>query len=156
MLVLIVDQISKYVIVDAFTLYESMPVFPGFNLTYVQNTGAAFSFLSDAGGWQRWLFISLSSVVSIGLIIWIYTLPVTWRWLSAALALILGGAVGNLVDRIAYGYVIDFMDVYYDKWHWPAFNIADSAISVGVVMLIIDTFWFNHVCMGRHSGDIRK
>lgn len=156
MLVLVLDQISKYWIVDAFTLYESMPLFSGLNITYVQNTGAAFSFLSSAGGWQRWLFIALSSGVSIGLVVWIYTLPVTWRWLAASLAFILGGAVGNLTDRVLHGYVIDFIDVYYDKWHFPAFNIADSAISVGVVMLIIDTFWFDNVCMGRHGNSIKK
>lgn len=156
MLVLILDQASKYWIVDVFALYESVSVLPGLNITYVQNTGAAFSFLSDAAGWQRWLFITLSSAVSIGLIVWIYTLPVTWRWLAAALALILGGAVGNLIDRIIHGYVIDFIDVYYGKWHFPAFNIADSAISIGVVMLIIDTFWFDNVCMGRHGGTIKK
>lgn len=155
-LVLILDQISKYYIVHSFTLYESLNLLPGLNFTYVHNTGAAFSFLSDAGGWQRWLFILLSSGVSIGLLIWMYSLPVTWRWLAVALALVLGGALGNLVDRIMYGYVIDFIDVYYQGWHWPAFNIADSAISIGVVMLIIDTFWFEHACMGRHNGNVKK
>ena len=155
-LVLILDQISKYYIVNSFILYESLYLFPGLNFTYVHNTGAAFSFLSNAGGWQRWLFIALSSAVSIGLLMWIYNLPVTWRWLAASLALVLGGALGNLVDRIIFGYVIDFIDVYYRGWHWPAFNIADSAISIGVVMLIIDTFWFEHASMGRHNGDVKK
>lgn len=154
-LIVILDQITKIAIVDAFLLHESVAVFPGLNITYVQNPGAAFSFLSDAGGWQRWLFIALSSIVSIGLIIWLYTLPVTWRWLAAALALVLGGAIGNLIDRVLYGYVIDFIDVYYQDWHWPAFNVADSAISIGVIMLIIDTFWFDHVCMGRHGGNVK-
>lgn len=111
-LVLVLDQISKYYIAHTFTLFESVNLFPGLNFTYVHNTGAAFSFLSSAGGWQRWLFITLSSLVSIGLVYWIYTLPVTWRWLAAALSLVLGGAVGNLVDRILFGYVIDFIDVY--------------------------------------------
>lgn len=155
-LILILDQLSKYYIVHSFALYESLQVLPGLNITYVQNTGAAFSFLSDAGGWQRWFFIVLSGGVSIGLIIWIYTLPVTWRWLAVALALVLGGALGNLLDRVMFGYVIDFIDVYYQKWHWPAFNVADSAISIGVVMLIIDTFWFDRASMGRHSGNIKK
>jgi signal peptidase II len=155
-LVLVLDQISKYYIAQSFTLYESIQLFPGLNFTYVHNTGAAFSFLSDAGGWQRWLFIVLSSGVSIRLILWIKSLPVTWRWLAAALALVLGGAIGNLVDRVLYGYVIDFIDVYYQGWHWPAFNIADSAISIGVVMLIIDTFWFDNASMGRHNGDVKK
>lgn len=155
-LIVVLDQISKYYIADTFVLFESMNLFPGLNITYVHNTGAAFSFLSSAGGWQRWLFIGLSSVVSIGLVYWIYTLPVTWRWLAVALALVLGGAVGNLIDRVMLGYVIDFIDVYYDKWHFPAFNVADSAISVGVVMLIIDTFWFDNINMGRHGRHVKK
>jgi signal peptidase II len=155
-LVLILDQLTKFYIIETFALYESLHIMPGLNITYVQNTGAAFSFLSDAGGWQRWFFIVLSSGVSVALLIWIYRLPVTWRWLAAALALVLGGAIGNLIDRIMYGYVIDFIDVYYQNWHWPAFNVADSAISIGVVMLIIDTFWFDRACMGRHSGSIKK
>lgn len=156
LLIVILDQLTKVAIVETFTLYESLHILPGLNITYVQNTGAAFSFLSNAGGWQRWFFILLSSGVSVALFIWIYRLPVTWRWLAAALALVLGGAIGNLIDRILYGYVIDFIDVYYQNWHWPAFNVADSSISIGVVMLIIDTFWFDRACMGRHSGSIKK
>ncbi len=153
--VVIADQLSKSYITATFDLHESLELFPFLDITYVQNTGAAFSFLRDAGGWQRWFFILLSSGVSIGLMVWIHTLPVTWRWLSIALSLVLGGALGNLVDRIRLGYVIDFIDFYYRTWHFPAFNVADSAISIGVVMLIIDSFWFNHASMGRHGSNIK-
>jgi len=155
-LVLILDQLSKFYISHEFRLYESLQIIPGVNITYVQNTGAAFSFLRDAGGWQRWFFIAVSSGVSLTLIIWLYKLPGTRRWMAIALSLVLGGAVGNLTDRILYGYVIDFVDVYYQKWHWPAFNVADSAISIGVIMLIIDTFWFDYASVSMHSGEHRK
>ncbi|MGK0297491.1 MAG: signal peptidase II [Gammaproteobacteria bacterium] len=155
-IIVIFDQITKYYISQQFELYESIQLLPGINFTYVHNTGAAFSFLSDAGGWQRWLFISLSSGISLLLIFWLKKQPSTGIWLAIALALILGGAVGNLIDRILLSYVIDFVDVYYDKWHWPAFNVADSAISIGVVMLIIDSFWFDQARVSTHSGHIKK
>jgi signal peptidase II len=154
--IMIIDQVTKFYISQQFELYESIQVIPGINFTYVHNTGAAFSFLSDAGGWQRWLFISLSSGISILLIFWLKKQPSTGIWLAIALALILGGAVGNLIDRIFLSYVIDFVDVYYDKWHWPVFNVADSAISIGVVMLIIDSFWFDQARVSTHSGYIKK
>lgn len=156
LLVVILDQLTKYFIVQEFRLHESVPIFPGLNLIYVRNTGAAFSFLQDAGGWQRWFFIILSSGVSIALVVWLKNLSSTRIWLAVALALVLGGAVGNLVDRVLLGYVVDFIDVYYGRWHWPAFNVADSAISVGVVMLIIDSFWFDRASMTTHSGGVKK
>jgi signal peptidase II len=121
-------------------LYESIALVPSFQLTYVHNSGAAFSFLSDAGGWQRWFFIALSSVVSVLISIWLVRLPTGLRWQAAGLALVLGGAVGNLVDRVLYGYVIDFLDIYYRSWHWPAFNVADAAITIGAVILLVDSF----------------
>ena len=124
-------------------MYQAVPVFPGFNLTLMHNTGAAFSFLSQAGGWQRWFFIGLASMISIAIIIWMSSLTASQRWLSVALAFVLGGALGNLWDRINLGYVIDFIEVYFDKYYWPAFNVADSAITIGAIMLIIDVFWFN-------------
>ena len=156
LLVVVLDQLTKYLIVQRFQLYESIPLFPGLNLIYVHNTGAAFSFLQDAGGWQRWFFIFLSSAISVALVAWLRNLSVNRTWLAVALALVLGGAVGNLIDRIYLGYVIDFIDVYVDRWHWPAFNVADSAISVGIVMLIIDSFWFDRASIGTHSGDVKK
>ena len=155
-IIVIFDQVTKYYISQQFELYESIQLIAGLNLTYVHNTGAAFSFLSDAGGWQRWLFISLSSGVSLLLVFWLKKQPSTDIWLAIALALILGGAVGNLIDRIFLSYVIDFIDVYYEKWHWPAFNVADSAISIGVGMLIIDSFWFDQARVSTHSGYIKK
>ena len=138
LVVLAVDQATK--LWAAGTLDYGMPVtvLPFFNLTLVHNTGAAFSFLADAGGWQRIFFIVVSGVVSLVLVAWLWRLPRDARLLGIALALVLGGAVGNLVDRIAYGYVIDFLDFHATGWHWPAFNVADSAISCGVVLLLAD------------------
>jgi signal peptidase II len=118
-----------------------MPVMPFLNITYVHNTGAAFSFLSSAGGWQRWFFVVIAVVAVVILTVWLKRLEPDEGWLALSLSLILGGAIGNLYDRIAYGYVIDFLDTYYQQWHWPVFNIADSAISVGVVILLLDTFF---------------
>ncbi len=143
LLVIVCDQISKYAATKFLLYHQAENLFAGLNLTLVHNTGAAFSFLSEAGGWQRWFFVVLGSGVSIGLIYWLSSLPRQRRFLAAALALVLGGALGNLWDRIDPGYVIDFIDVYYGKWHWPAFNIADSAISVGAALLIIDAIWFD-------------
>lgn len=136
--VVTLDQASKLLVDSWMQLNHSIELIPSFQLTYLRNRGAAFSFLSDAGGWQRWFFISLSVVASVAISIWLRRLPQGRHWEAAAWALVLGGALGNLIDRIAYGYVIDFLDVYYGDWHWPAFNIADSAITIGVVMLLID------------------
>jgi signal peptidase II len=108
-------------------------------LTYVHNTGAAFSFLSDAGGWQRWLFAALAIIISGVLAVWLARLQKHETLLAVALSLVLGGAIGNLIDRVAYGYVIDFLDVYYQDWHWPAFNIADSAITLGVILMLAES-----------------
>ena len=111
---------------------------PFVNLTLTHNTGAAFSLLHRAGGWQRWLFAALAVVVSIAIVIWLKRLPRNARWTAAGLALVLGGALGNLWDRLAHGYVVDFIDFYYGEWHWPAFNVADSAITLGAVMLVAE------------------
>jgi signal peptidase II len=140
LLTLLMDQGSKLAVSSSMRLYESIAVFPYFDLTYVHNTGAAFSFLSDAGGWQRWLFAALAIIISAVLSVWLARLQKHETLLAIALALVLGGAIGNLIDRLAYGYVIDFLDVYYNNWHWPAFNIADSAISVGVFLLLLESF----------------
>ena len=140
LLVFCLDQVTKLWVVANFDLYESIQVIPQLNFTYVHNTGAAFSFLSSAGGWQRWFFVAVAVIASIALSVWLARLKTSERWMAITLSLILGGAVGNLFDRIAYAYVIDFIDVYYQTWHWPVFNIADCAISVGVTMMLIDTF----------------
>ena len=125
-LLLGLDQASKLAVDKSFALYESVAVMPFFNLTYVHNTGAAFSFLSEAGGWQRWFFAALAIIMSTIMTLWLTRLKAHETLLAVSLSLILGGAMGNLIDRLAYGYVIDFLDVYYQTWHWPAFNIADS------------------------------
>lgn len=136
--VIVLDQSTKLMIDASMELYETIELIPFFQLTYLRNQGAAFSFLSQAGGWQRWFFIILSIAASTGISIWLKRLRSDQRWEAVAWALILGGALGNLIDRIAYGYVIDFLDVFYRDWHWPAFNMADSAITVGVIMLMLD------------------
>ena len=141
LLVLILDQWTKQMASAKLIYGERIAVIPDyFNITLLHNPGAAFSFLSDAGGWQRWFFTSVAFVVSIALIVWLARLPKYNRWLAIALTLILGGAIGNLWDRVLLGYVVDFIQVYYQEWYWPAFNIADSAISIGAVMLLIDAF----------------
>jgi signal peptidase II len=139
-LALVLDQASKIAVDSSMRLYESIPLLPWFNLTYVHNTGAAFSFLAQAGGWQRWLFAGLALIISVAIMIWITRLKQHEVLLAVALSLVLGGAAGNLIDRVAYGYVIDFLDVYYKNWHWPAFNIADSAICIGVFLLLLESF----------------
>jgi signal peptidase II len=140
LLAVILDQASKLAITGSMQLYQSIAVMPFFNLTYVRNTGAAFSFLSEAGGWQRWFFAGLAVVISAVIAVWLARLKPGETLLAAALSLVLGGAIGNLIDRLAYGYVIDFLDVYYQDWHWPAFNIADSAITLGVVLMLAESF----------------
>jgi len=111
---------------------------PFLALRKAYNYGAAFSFLGDASGWQRWFFIILALVVIAVLIAWLNRLPAEDLRARVALVLILGGAAGNVIDRLVYGYVIDFIDVFYGSWHWPTFNIADSAISVGAALLLLD------------------
>ena len=147
-LVVALDQISKFIATHALQLHLPVAVLPGFNLMLTHNAGAAFSLLSQAGGWQRWFFILLAITVCIAIVIWLRNLSPRRRWMACCLALILGGALGNLSDRIIFGYVIDFIDVYYHNLHWPAFNVADSAITLGAIMLIIDSFWFNEEKMG--------
>ena len=137
-LAVILDQISKQVANAQLVLHHSLAIFPGFNFTLIYNEGAAFSFLSNAGGWQRWFFTILSIVISGVLFVWLKKLDHSKRMLAAGLAFILGGAIGNLIDRIVYGHVIDFIDVYYKSYHWPAFNLADSAITLGAALLILD------------------
>jgi len=139
-LVIVLDQITKAIAESALDYRVPVNVFTGLNMTLVYNRGAAFSFLSDAGGWQRWFFMALSMIISIALVYWLRTVDRNRKYLAWGLALILGGAIGNLIDRSLYGHVIDFIDVYYSAWHWPAFNIADSAITLGAGLLILDMF----------------
>jgi len=137
-LVIVLDQYSKWLVLQHFELYESLRLSSWFNLTLAYNTGAAFSFLNDAGGWQRWLFVVLAVVITGVLLVWLQRAR-HLRLQALALALVIGGAIGNVIDRIRLGHVIDFIDWHYRDWHWPVFNLADSAISVGVVLLIADS-----------------
>ena len=135
--VLLADQFTKILILGYYQLGDSTVVTGFFNVVRVHNTGAAFSFLSDASGWQRWLFVGIGAMAMV-LIVWMLRSNPTQRLFSAALALILGGAVGNVLDRLLYGYVVDFIDVHWAGWHFPAFNVADSAITLGAAALILD------------------
>ncbi|MBT7410452.1 MAG: lipoprotein signal peptidase [Methylococcales bacterium] len=132
------DQITKYM--AEFHLNETIVVNPFFNIVLAHNEGAAFSILSDAGGWQRWFFIVLASLVSIVLIVWLKKIPLNEKWQAISLAMIIGGAIGNVIDRSIYGYVIDFIQVHYQDWYWPAFNVADSVITMGVVLMLLDEY----------------
>ena len=140
LIVLVLDQLTKTWVIAEFYLGQREIITSFFNLVHVHNYGAAFSFLSDAGGWQRWFFAALSAVVSAVIVVWISRLPKT-RWIeSLALALILGGALGNLYDRLVLGYVVDFLDFHWSGSHFPAFNVADSGITMGAILLILDMF----------------
>ena len=139
LVVVVVDQLTKYIASTSLEMYQPIAVMPMFNWTLMHNPGAAFSFLADQPGWQRWFFAAVAIIVSIVIFVWIKRLEQHEKWQAIALALILGGAVGNVIDRIWLGYVVDFIQVYYQQWYWPAFNIADSAISIGVVMIIIES-----------------
>lgn len=138
-IVIIADQLSKLYFNQQLQLGQSIDLLPVLKWTLAYNYGAAFSFLHDAGGWQRWFFAIIAIVVSSMLIIWLVKLDKTAKFLAFALAFLLGGAIGNVYDRISYGYVIDFIHVYYQNWHFPIFNIADCAITVGAIMLVIDS-----------------
>jgi signal peptidase II len=137
-IVIALDQLTKHIVLAMLQPYAPVPMIPGLlNWTLAFNTGAAFSFLHDAGGWQRWLFSVLAIVVCSVLVVWLRRLPRTeWRT-ALPLALVIGGALGNLIDRVRFGRVTDFIEVYHQQWSWPAFNVADSAISVGAVLLIV-------------------
>ena len=135
--VLLLDQITKHWVSASLTYGDPVVFTPFFNFTLLHNPGAAFSFLSEAGGWQRWFFTAVAALVSVVIVIWIARVAQR-RWEALALALILGGAIGNLYDRVLLGHVVDFIVVHYKEYYWPAFNIADSAITVGAALLIID------------------
>ena len=140
-LAIVIDQWTKTIASAHLTYADPVPVLPFLNWTLLHNYGAAFSFLSDAGGWQHYLFTGLAGVVSIIFVIWLMRMPKSTIVLPMAIALILGGAIGNLIDRVTLGYVVDFIHVFYQNHHFPAFNIADSAITLGTILLLIDTFF---------------
>ena len=134
---LVLDQITKQLVVNSFDLYESMNILPFFDLRYVQNPGAAFSFLADQDGW---FFTIIAAVASVVFFVWLAKTPKTHVLLSIALAFMLSGAMGNLIDRALFGYVIDMLDFHIAGKHWPVFNIADSAIFIGAALMILDSF----------------
>jgi signal peptidase II len=135
---IVLDQLSKAAITRHFVYGESWPVTSFFNLVLAHNAGAAFSFLSDAGGWQRWFFSAVALVASIWMV-WMLRRHIQEKLFCLSLALILAGALGNLIDRVRYGYVVDFLDFYWETYHFPAFNVADSAITCGAVLLLWDS-----------------
>ncbi len=144
-LTVVLDQLTKKIAEAELVLHKALAVFPGFNFTLMYNKGAAFSFLSDAGGWQRIFFVIISSVISIFLFFWLKQISGDDKQknnllLQIAITFILGGAIGNLIDRALTGQVVDFIQVYYASYYFPAFNIADSAITLGAGLLILDMF----------------
>lgn len=139
-LVLGLDQITKLLANAYLHPYELVPVLPLLALRLMFNEGAAFSLLAGAGGWQRWFFTLVAVVISLVIVVWLRRLGREEKWMAAALAMILGGALGNMVDRLVYGHVIDFIFVYHGDWYWPAFNVADSAITVGAGLVLLDHF----------------
>ena len=142
LVVVALDQLAKLAILDGLPYGgPGINVLPFFNIVHVYNTGAAFSFLADSAGWQRWLFALIAVVVSAVLVVWLKRLQAHEHWLALGLALVLGGALGNLFDRVVYGHVIDFILVHWQqRWYFPAFNLADSAITLGAILLALDMF----------------
>jgi signal peptidase II len=138
--VIVLDQATKFLVTRFLALYERVEVLPVLDFTLLHNTGAAFSLLAGASGWQRWFFIGLACVVSAVLVVWIWRTPRGEKLLPLALSLILGGAIGNVIDRVVHGYVVDFIHAHWGGAYFPAFNIADSAITVGAALLILDAF----------------
>jgi signal peptidase II len=140
--VVVADQVSKAMIVASFELYDRVQLLPVFGITRLHNTGAAFSFLASAGGWQRWFFITIAVVVTTLVCVWLRRMPRRGQgWLAASLALIVGGAIGNVIDRVFHGHVVDFLSFHWDRWFFPAFNVADAAITVGAVILLIESLF---------------
>lgn len=156
LVVIVVDQLTKYIASTSLDMYQPIAVMPMFNWTLMHNPGAAFSFLANESGWQRWFFAVIAVVVSIVIFIWIKKLEQHEKWQAIALALILGGAIGNVIDRIWLGYVVDFIQVYYQQWYWPAFNIADSAISIGVAMIIIESIREYRAERQNNKSELKK
>ena len=141
LIVVALDQLTKWYVVGHFELYEIRPVGPFLDLTRLHNEGAAFGLLAEAGGWQRWFFLGLAGAIGIAILAWLRSLPARGQyWLAIGLALILGGALGNAWDRFLDGYVVDYLHFHWNEAYFPAFNVADIAITTGAFMLIIDAF----------------
>ncbi len=140
LLVVVLDQVAKQIAETQLIPHQTVNLFPYFGWYLTYNTGAAFSFLADAGGWQRWLFTAIAIVISVVIVQWIRKLPAEESLTAASLCLILGGAIGNLIDRVYLGHVIDYIQVWLGSYPFPAFNIADASISVGAALLILSSF----------------
>lgn len=144
LVIVVADQLTKWAIVEWVPLYDRVPLNSFINLTHQKNSGAAFSFLANAGGWQRWFFVVLATAVSAVIAVWLWRIRTEGPLvLMAGLSLVLGGAVGNLIDRARLGYVTDFIQVWFGNWAFPSFNVADSAITVGAALLIIDALFLS-------------
>ncbi|WP_296127222.1 signal peptidase II [Pseudomonas sp. Ga0074129] len=142
LVIFVVDQASKFWFDNNLTMYQQIVIIPDyFSWTLLYNTGAAFSFLADAAGWQRWFFAAVAVGVSVVLVVWLKRLKPEETWLALALAMVLGGALGNLVDRVVFGHVVDFILLHWhQQWYFPAFNVADMAITGGAILLALDMF----------------
>lgn len=156
-LVVLLDQLTKWAVLKWIPLYDKVPLNSFINITHQQNRGAAFSFLADASGWQRWFLTVLALGISAAIAIWLWRIRREGHYvLGAGLALVLGGAIGNVIDRIRFGYVIDFIQVYIAGWPFPSFNIADSAITAGAVLLIVDSLFFSGRQKSTKIGESAK
>ena len=141
-IIVLVDQVVKFVVLAHLHPYQPIVLLPFFSLYLAFNRGAAFSLLSDAPGWQLWMFSLIAIVICIGIVVWLAKISIKQSWLCIALSMILGGALGNLVDRLSMGSVVDYFLVHVNQYAWPTFNMADSAITIGAIMLIIDAVFF--------------
>jgi len=147
--VIVLDQLSKLFIELHMRLFEIIYVLPVFNIALLHNTGAAFSMLAGAAGWIRWAFIVLALGITAAIVVWLMRMPAgASRWMAAGLALVAGGALGNAMDRLTHGYVVDFLQFHYQGWFFPAFNLADSAITVGAALLILDGMFLQDQAKG--------
>lgn len=136
-LVIVLDQLTKWLVLLKLSFAQPFPILPIFNLTLTYNTGVAFSFFNGIGQSYPWLFIGITFTICCGILVWLYRLPAQDKLLAAALSMVLGGALSNLLDRVMRGYVIDFLDFHWRGWHWPFFNLADSAVTIGAIILLI-------------------
>ena len=150
--VIVLDHITKYLASAHLEYGELVTLLPVLDLTLLHNRGAAFSFLSDAGGWQRWFFAAIAVGASAWIAFWLQRLPAGKRWLAASLALILGGALGNLIDRVLLGHVVDFIFFHWKSSYFPAFNVADSAITLGAIMMVIEILFLDREGRDAHPA----
>jgi signal peptidase II len=140
LILVIADQLTKMMVLGSLELYESIEITSFFSLTHVHNYGAAFSFLADEDGWQQYFLVSISAIASIAIILWMSKTSTNQPYKLIALSLILSGAIGNLIDRAVFGFVIDFINLHYQDFYWPVFNVADTAITLGVILLLLVDF----------------